>query len=140
MSSSSTQSDPNDKGPSGPFTGTCHCGRISITIPSKPAMINECRCSVCYKYGAQWGYFILKTVIITESDGASRVRYIREDMGDHEGVTLAFSHCSVCGTVTDWTGLPPSRDGDDKKLGVNMRTFGEDDKVTGGVRREVNYL
>lgn len=52
---------------------------------------------------------------------------------------MSFNHCSVCGTVTDWAGLPPKRDGDDKKMGVNMRIFGEDEKVIGGVRREVNY-
>lgn len=135
---------------SGPFTGTCHCGRISLTIPSKPAgKVNECRCTVCYKLGCEWGYFARGVVTITEKDGARRIPYTRtlEDLSSHKTgakkPSIAFSHCSVCGTVTDWTGLAGTRrEGDDQKMGVNMRIFGvigeAENAAAEGVEREVS--
>lgn len=38
-------------------TAKCHCGRVSLELPAPPRKINECRCSVCYRYGALWGYY-----------------------------------------------------------------------------------
>lgn len=33
---------------------SCHCQRIQVRLPSTPKILNECRCTVCYKYGALW--------------------------------------------------------------------------------------
>lgn len=124
---------------SGPLTGTCHCGRISITIPSKPEKINQCHCTVCYKLGALWGYFPKSSVTVVEKDGATRNRYFRSDLGDERDVTVSFDSCPHCGTLTNWSGLPDKRPGEHAKMGVNMRLFGEVEKVMGDVSRAISY-
>lgn len=123
---------------SGPLTGTCHCGRITITIPSKPSRINQCHCTVCYKLGALWGYFPKSSVTIVEKDGATRNQYFREDLPKEE-IGISFDSCTHCGTLTNWRGLEEKIPGKDAKMGVNMRLFGEVEKVMGNVPREINY-
>ncbi|KAI1822886.1 hypothetical protein F4861DRAFT_512656, partial [Xylaria intraflava] len=49
---------------------TCHCRRITITLPRPPKEINECRCSLCYKLGALWAYYPRDHVTVTTSSPA----------------------------------------------------------------------
>ncbi|KAK4211351.1 Mss4-like protein [Rhypophila decipiens] len=123
----------------GPLTGSCHCGRISITIPSKPSRINQCHCTVCYKLGALWGYFPKSSVTIIEKDGATRNKYLREDLAPEEFESISFDSCSVCGTLTNWSRAPAKDTDEHAKMGVNMRVFGEVEKVMGDVPREIEY-
>src|SRR4051794_304960 len=81
---------------------TCHCGRIQITLPSRPTELNECHCTVCYKYGAMWAYFDPDTVDVTVADSATLEGYIRSDE-DGEG-DISFNRCSHCGCMMTWRG------------------------------------
>jgi len=111
---------------------TCHCGRVTVEMPSKPVKLNECRCSVCYKYGALWGYFQRDTVTVTTAEGANLVPYVRADT---EG-GLSFNHCSHCGCMTNWWGLGPYSE-PTRKMGVNCRLLPEKDIE--GIPRKVEY-
>ena len=102
----------------------CHCGRVTVTIPALPERLNECRCTLCYRYGALWGYFTRADVSIT----GETVGYVRDD-ADTEG-SLAFHHCAHCGCLTHWQGVKnvDSRDRlcPTAKMGVNCRLLPED--------------
>lgn len=105
------------------LTAKCHCGRVNIEIPSLPTKINECRCSICYRYGAQWAYYHPDDVNIVVNINASRSApkepahqkqppasgdedktgmglqyYVRDDMDGH----LGFYFCGDCGCLTHW--------------------------------------
>ncbi|KAH6842433.1 glutathione-dependent formaldehyde-activating GFA [Chaetomium sp. MPI-CAGE-AT-0009] len=97
---------------------TCHCGRVTLQLPSKPQQLNECHCTVCYKYGALWGYFKRSDVGITLNDGAVLEKYIRSDEGCQG--RLSFNRCSKCGCVMAWFGEKDLAT-PDSKMGVNCR-------------------
>ncbi|KAG6361300.1 hypothetical protein INS49_009525 [Diaporthe citri] len=60
--SSEDQLPPPEPAHPSSLTAKCHCGRINVEIPSLPTKINECRCSICYRYGAQWAYYHFEDV------------------------------------------------------------------------------
>src|SRR6185437_4759692 len=39
------------------MNGTCPCGGVTVTVPSKPDYLNSCDCTLCFRLGALWGYF-----------------------------------------------------------------------------------
>ena len=39
------------------LVGTCHCGRVRITLPRKPDEVTQCNCSLCTKTGFLGVYF-----------------------------------------------------------------------------------
>ena len=39
------------------LVGTCHCGRVRITLPRKPDEVTQCNCSLCTKTGFQGIYY-----------------------------------------------------------------------------------
>jgi len=119
MASQSNPSPPTDT--PFPLKLTCHCARITVSYPSKPPTLNECHCTVCYKYGVLWGYFPPEEVTITESDGATVEAYIRSDE-DSEG-DIAFKRCSHCGCVVVWMAAG-KWEGKGSKMGVNFRMVG----------------
>ena len=101
-----------------PLVAKCHCGRVQITLPSKPPKLNECQCTVCYKYGALWGYFTrgaLKVNIAPDAQLNSYQRYDEYCQGD-----LSFNRCSHCGCMTHWWG-ENEYTGPEHKMGVNCR-------------------
>ena len=102
-------------------------------MPSKPEKLNECRCSVCYKYGAIWGYFPRNTVTITTTEGAKLDPYVRSDSdGD-----ISFNRCSHCGCMTNWWGLGAYSEST-YKMGVNCRLLPEKDIE--GIHRKISYM
>jgi len=105
--------------PATPLAVTCHCGRVRVTMPSKPTRINACQCTVCYKYGAMWGYFTRKDVKIdvTAPDGTI-AKYLRSDLG--VDADLSFNRCGHCGCLLFWCG-EGKWSGEEEKLGVNCR-------------------
>jgi hypothetical protein len=107
--------------PESTLKSACHCGRIQITLPSRPAELNECHCTVCYKYGAMWAYFDPETVDVTIADGATLEGYRRSDE-DGSG-DISFNRCSHCGCMMAWRGAG-AREGI-KKMGVNCRMVPE---------------
>ncbi|KAJ0106822.1 glutathione-dependent formaldehyde-activating gfa [Diaporthe amygdali] len=123
QSSSDDQLPPPESPHPSSLTATCHCGRINVEMPSLPAKINECRCSVCYRYGALWAYFHLDDVNVIVNVQASRPApkdsparrepliskgenedsnclqlYVRTD-GDGD---IGFHFCGNCGCLTHW--------------------------------------
>ncbi len=92
--------------------------------PILPQRINECHCSICYRYGVLWAYFVRSAVTIV----GETQPYARADAagtGD-----LAFFRCVQCGCVTHWMGLRDTpakkRVGPDAKMGVNCRMLPEE--------------
>src|SRR5918998_6216330 len=42
----------------GMLEASCHCGAVRLEIDSTPpAEVNDCRCSICRRYGALWAYY-----------------------------------------------------------------------------------
>lgn len=130
------------------LTAKCHCGRINVEIPSLPTKMNECRCSICYRYGAMWGYYRYENVNVVVNahatrsaaqdhppakevgqDGKSLQYYVRDDTEGH----LGFYFCGNCGCLTHWApteaGLAwleeerrtKGPDAPWKKVGINCR-------------------
>jgi len=97
------------------LTGTCHCGRVRITLPRRPDEVTQCNCSLCSKSGFRGVYFSSDELTIDgEVDS-----YVREDL---KQPYLATYRCKVCGTVTHWT---PLSDPPHQRIGVNSRLFDE---------------
>ena len=107
-----------------PLSATCHCGRVSIAVPSLPQRMNECQCSICYRYGALWAYYARGAVRIT----GETQPYARADASGKGD--LAFHRCAHCGSVTHWAGVhdTPTRQrlGPEAKMGINCRMLPEE--------------
>lgn len=127
------------------LTAKCHCGRVNVEIPSLPTKLNECRCSICYRYGAEWAYYHPDEVnIIVNAQGSRKAPggvptqakpaesagegdkglkyYVREDSDGY----LGFYFCGNCGCLTHWAATEQGLVyldslGKPKKLGVNSR-------------------
>jgi hypothetical protein len=93
---------------------TCHCGAVSIAIPSQPEAVTNCNCSVCRRYGALWAYYPAEEVEVKANDAALQ-EYTRGSR------SIAFVRCGNCGCVTHWRPLPGKRKS--SRMGVNVRMF-----------------
>ena len=133
--STEAKEQPSSAGP----TASCHCGAITLTLPTAPDRLNECHCSVCYKYGALWAYYARHKVVIAASpDAASQAPYVREDM-DTKGA-LEFHRCGRCGCVMYWGPTPElaakwKEQDQTVRMGVNCRMLPEEEIA--GVERVV---
>lgn len=97
----------------GDLVGTCHCGRVRITLPRLPGEVTHCNCSLCTKTGFQGIYYGSHELVIEgETD-----TYVR---ADSKPAYLANHRCSHCGIVTHWT---PLTDPPHERMGVNARLF-----------------
>lgn len=97
----------------GALVGTCHCGRVRITLPRLPDEITQCNCSLCSKTGFQGIYYGSEELGIEgETD-----TYVRSDSNP---AYLANHRCKHCGIVTHWT---PLTDPPHERMGVNARLF-----------------
>ncbi|KAI3391977.1 hypothetical protein diail_6384 [Diaporthe ilicicola] len=106
------------------LTARCHCGRISVEVPSLPTKINECRCSICYRYGAMWAYYKHEDVNVIVNiqalgsrpqDSLAQQEAVapREDKGEAKGLqyyvrtdgdgNIGFHFCGNCGCLTHWS-------------------------------------
>lgn len=104
-------------------TVKCHCGRIKIDLPGPPDQVKECRCSLCYRYGALWTYFQDENEVTITADEPGAKSYEREDGNKFAG----FYHCAHCGCLTHWW---PTKEGEAERkknpagrsaVGVNCR-------------------
>lgn len=95
------------------MVGSCHCGKVIVTLARSPDYINLCDCSLCRKSGGAWGYFRHDDVDVI---GQTR-SYRRNDAGLPK-VEMHF--CDDCGTTSHWhmTECNPG-----PQVGVNMRLF-----------------
>lgn len=152
---------PNDQ----QITARCHCGRVSLELPTPPDKINECHCSLCYRYGALWGYYpryevnILVNILPpppgqrpstnashdvgdSATDLPGLLSYVRSD-GDGD---IAFFFCKHCGCLTHWEltvkGLEFLRKkahghtGDEPEVGINCRMMPP--SLLEGVERKID--
>lgn len=100
-----------------PISLHCHCKAITLTIPNLPRHLNECHCSICRRYGVQWGYFDASQVTITTTEPDATETYV---WGDKE---ITFHRCRKCGCVTHWLPIDESLN----RLGVNGRLLEKKD-------------
>ncbi|KAI0023535.1 hypothetical protein F4780DRAFT_728493 [Xylariomycetidae sp. FL0641] len=128
------------------MTASCHCGRVKVDIPSAPEHVNECRCSLCWKYGAVWAYYprneVTVTVAATDKDDDKKENagldcYTREDL-HVEGVqgNIGVYRCSHCGGVTHWW-YHKTHEDPNQKMGVNCHMLPESALLC--VKRTINY-
>lgn len=89
--------------------GSCHCGRIRLTLTGEPFEAAECNCSICRRLGTLWHYCQPAKVVV-HGEGTA---YIQGDC------MLALWRCPDCGCVTHWTPQDPSYD----RMGINLRMF-----------------
>lgn len=95
------------------LVGTCHCGRVRITLPRKPDEVTHCNCSLCSKTGFQGIYFPSAEL---EIEGDTD-RYVRADANP---AYIAQHRCKHCGIPTHWV---PLADPPHERMGVNARLF-----------------
>jgi hypothetical protein len=111
------------------ITASCHCGRVKLELPAPPTQVNECRCSICYRYGALWAYYPRDDVLIVADEPGTRA-YVRKD-GDAKGI-IGFYTCAHCGCMTHWGAQPEH---DLARMGVNTRMLPE--SMLEGVERKI---
>ncbi|KAI1266483.1 Mss4-like protein [Xylariaceae sp. FL1019] len=142
------------------MTTQCHCGRIKIEIPSIPKVLNDCRCTLCYKLGGLWAYYPRDTVHIsncspssplspmpqdderreikTANDEALR-SYTRADIPPgpeaHREGPLSGYRCAHCGALTHWW---RQNNDESAKMGVNCRLLTEGEIE--GIEVEINRI
>jgi hypothetical protein len=92
---------------------TCHCGAVSIAIPSKPRQLTSCNCSICRRYGALWAYYKADDVRVRSARGAT-TSYSWDDK------SLKSVRCGTCGCVSHWE---PVQLQADSRVGVNTKNF-----------------
>lgn len=95
------------------LVGSCHCGRVQVTLPGLPDHVTHCNCSLCTKTGFQGVYYPSDELELRgETD-----TYVRSDSIPP---TLAQHRCRHCGVVAYWT---PLSDPPHVRMGVNARLF-----------------
>ena len=95
------------------LVGSCHCGAVTIELPSAPEKAIDCNCSLCRRLGATWAYYGFGTVKVT-GHPENTESYIQGDK------TLQTVRCSTCGCTTHWEPLPPKPEA---RHGVNLNNF-----------------
>lgn len=80
--------------------GSCHCGAVTLTLPSTPEVATSCNCSLCRRIGGPWVYYEFGTVRI-EGHPENTLAYIQGDR------TLRTIRCRTCGCVTHWEPIDP---------------------------------
>lgn len=108
----------------GPVSIKCQCGAFRITVPFWPNDVNECQCSICYRYGAKWGYYLDDSIKYEKlDDTVEELRYSWHTKTNH------FCHCGRCGSTLYWQRTEKGRKlmaelGKEVYSGVNMRLLG----------------
>ncbi len=95
------------------LVATCHCGAVWVEVPSPPATVADCNCSICRRYGVLWAYYKAADVHVRAAPGATD-GYV----WGHK--VLRFVRCSHCGCVTHWERIVPV---EGSKMGVNARNL-----------------
>ncbi|HEX8402419.1 MAG TPA: GFA family protein [Allosphingosinicella sp.] len=89
--------------------GSCHCGRVRLTLRGEPSEAGECNCSICRRTAGLWHYCPPEAVTV-EGDGVSY------QQGDR---ALDLWHCPICGCTTHWTPTDTAY----PRMAVNLRMF-----------------
>jgi hypothetical protein len=102
------------------IAGSCHCGRVTLSVPEAPDEVTRCNCSLCTRLGALWCYYPPASVAMT---GPTK-SYVWGDK------SLAIHHCPKCGTTIGWLPLDP----DGSRAGINARLLEDIELATIAVR------
>lgn len=102
--------------------GSCHCGAVRLTLPTRPDTATRCNCSLCRRVNGVWAYFPVGTVQVSGHPEHTH-GYVWGDK------TLRTVRCAHCGSVTHWEPLGDEAGG---KQGVNLNNF--DPALLDGVR------
>jgi hypothetical protein len=101
--------------------GSCHCGKVQIELPSMPAWVADCNCSLCRRLAWRVAYYPPDQVRISGETTA----YVWGDQ------MIGIHHCPICGCGTHWQSL-----GEDfGKMGINARLLDNFDESTVEVRK-----
>jgi len=93
--------------------GSCHCGAVTLTLPSMPETATECNCSICRRIRGRWAYYPFGTVSI-KGHPENTTDYVSGDK------TLRTIRCKICGCSTHWEPI----DGElGARHGVNLNNF-----------------
>ena len=92
------------------ITATCHCGLVAITLANGPAVVVECNCSLCRRYGVLWVYYDLAELSGMPVAGET-------DNYAWNGRHVDFHRCRNCGCVTHWAPRSKAR----QTRGINAR-------------------
>lgn len=92
--------------------GSCHCGRIDLTLRDEPTEVSECNCSICRRTAGLWHY-CSPDLISVEGEG------VAYQQGDR---SLDTWHCPDCGCTTHWTATDPTY----ARMAINLRMFEPD--------------
>ncbi len=104
--------------------GSCHCGNVRIELPSRPAWVAACNCSLCRRTAWRIAYYPPEQVVISGETTA----YV---WGDR---MIGIHHCSICGCGTHWQTL-----GEDfGRMGINARLLDGFDEANVEVRKVDN--
>lgn len=87
--------------------GSCHCGRVQLTLRETATEVSECNCSICRRTAGLWHYCSPDAVTVI----GEAVSYQRGDRA------LDFWHCPICGCTTHWTPTDPTY----PRVGINLR-------------------
>ncbi|WP_025820008.1 GFA family protein [Shewanella marina] len=74
----------------------CHCGNVTISMAAKIEQVTHCNCSICYRLGAIWAYFLPEQVQVNCSVTSTKTYR-------HGDQYIDFHHCPVCGCCTHYT-------------------------------------
>lgn len=114
------------------IAATCHCGAVSLTVPTAPEAVTDCNCSICRRLGGLWAYYDPKAVEIRAAPDALD-RYERAEVpGNPDGKpVLALFRCATCGCTTHWRAFDESH----PKMGINSRMMAPEVLAGARVRR-----
>lgn len=102
-----------------PYTTSCHCGSVSVSMSRPIRKLTQCNCSICRRYGALWAYQQRKAIHVKSAKSSLR----KYTWGKGK---LAFFGCAKCGCITHYHHSERRTDGSDMSA-VNMRNI--DDPV-----------
>jgi len=90
---------------------SCHCGALKLEVPSEPAHVSMCNCSICSRIGGLWAYYD-PAVVNLLSDRNTMDTYV---WGDR---LIQICRCKTCGCTTHWESISPDLT---DRMGINAR-------------------
>ncbi|MCP4388409.1 MAG: aldehyde-activating protein [Gammaproteobacteria bacterium] len=74
----------------------CHCGNVKLTTDQPLSSITSCNCSICYRLGALWAYFV-------SGDTELRIGEHPLDSYAWGEKSITYHRCVDCGCTTHYT-------------------------------------
>lgn len=91
------------------LAGHCHCGRVTVSLTTRPTELVECNCSICRRIAGLWHYCAPEEAAVA----GPLQGYVQGDR------TLTTWRCAQCGCTTHWTAIDTTY----RRMGINLRMF-----------------